>query len=245
MAPRLLYIHAPKCGGTSFGSAVRLAYCNSQATIDLKTSGRIREAMYPEASGADKVLREQEIRKVMLGELLARGVQCVSAHVLYHRDLHESLDPDRKLVTLLRDPVARFLSHYAYVQRTHPNKDRPDTLAEFLDSEMAQRYGSIYLLFFAGTYQHTTNDLSAALQKAQDNLSKFDLIGDLSRTGEFRAGLKSLIGRPLITWERNKRPDQKPSRSRDVPEELRARIEEICAPDISLFRHAKSLPAYA
>lgn len=33
MGRRLLYIHAPKCGGTSFGSAVRLAYFYSQATI--------------------------------------------------------------------------------------------------------------------------------------------------------------------------------------------------------------------
>ncbi|SNR85502.1 sulfotransferase family 2 domain-containing protein [Puniceibacterium sediminis] len=242
MAKRLLYIHAPKCGGTSFGSSVRLAYFHSQATINVNRSRRIREAMYPNAEGPEKVLHEQAVRKIMLGDLMARGVQCISAHVLYHADLHMSLDPERQAVTLLRDPVARFMSHYAYVQRNHPDATRPDTLAVFLESEMAQRYGSIYLLYFAGTYQHTTDDLEGALATARENLGRFSLIGDLSRASAFRSALRNLVGRPLPGWERNKRPHGGKSSVEELPDTLRARIEALCAPDIALYRHAQSLP---
>ena len=32
---RIIYIHVPKCGGSSFGAALRLRHLLSQATIDL------------------------------------------------------------------------------------------------------------------------------------------------------------------------------------------------------------------
>lgn len=246
MATRLLYIHVPKCGGTSFGSAVRLAYLNSQATIDLKKSRAIREALYPGLDGAEKVLKEAEIRKVMLGGLLADGVKCISAHVHYSAGLHQGIDPERKAVTLLREPVARFLSHYAYVQRNHPDAERADTLEAFLGSDAALRFGSTYLFFFASTYQHTTGDFDAAMQTARENLARFSLIGDLARPDAFRGALRKLVGRPLLSWERNKRPDRNAasSASKGISDELRARIEPLCAPDIALYRYAQSLPNY-
>lgn len=243
MTARLLYIHVPKCGGTSFGSAVRLAYFHSQATIKLQESRTIREALYPGLNGAEKVLREAEIRKVMLGRLMARGVKCISAHVQYSAGLHQSIDPERKAVTLLRDPVARFLSHYAYVQRNHPDPDREDTLEAFLDSESALRFGSTYQFFFASAYQHTAADFEASMQIARDNLSRFSLIGDLSRTDAFRGALRKLTGRPLISWERNRRPGKPSSSAREIPAKLRTRIEQICAPDIALYNYAQSLPS--
>lgn len=250
MTPKLLYIHAPKCGGTSFGSALRLSHPLSQATIDLNTSRRMRQAMYPQAQGVDAVLREHEIRKYLLGDLLVRGVKCISAHVSYHRDLHQGLDPDRHAVTLLRDPVERFISHYHYVQRKHPDPNRPDTLAEFVESEMALRYGSIYLLYYASTHQHTCDDLEAALDEARSNLACFSVIGDLRNADAFRSALRHLAGRPLLYWERNKRPTKgaaehrKKAGTEEISDALRARITEICAPDIALYNHAKTLPSF-
>ena len=37
--PRIIYIHVPKCGGSSFGKALRLRFLASQATIDLRGFG--------------------------------------------------------------------------------------------------------------------------------------------------------------------------------------------------------------
>jgi len=246
MSPRLLYIHAPKCGGTSFGSSIRAAYATSQSTIDLGRSERILKSMHPDATGPQKVLLEHEVRKIMLGELMDRGVKCISAHVSYHEDLHEGLDPDRKAVTLLRDPVSRFMSHYYYVQRRHPDPSRPDTLEAFVETEMAQSYGSTYLLYYARTFQHTTKDLAAAMTLAKANLDRFALIGDLKRGDAFRKALRNLVRRPLLSWERNKRPGGKgASNPSEISADLRARITEICAPDIELYKYATSLPTCA
>lgn len=241
MAPRLLYIHVPKCGGTSFGSAVRLAYATSQATIRPGSSRAICEALYPGIEGTERTLRQYEIRTVLLGDLMGRGVACISAHVPYNAGLHERLDPDRKAVTLLREPVARFLSHYAYVQRHHPGPARAAGLEDFLDTEAAQRFGSTYLFYFAGRYQHHVNDLERALGDARTNMARFTLIGDLSRTEAFRKGLRQIIGRPVVSWTRNRRPETS-NASRDVAPGLRERIERLCAPDRAIYEHAQGLP---
>ena len=44
----------------------------------------------------------------------------------------DSTAQDYLRVKLLRDPVERFVSHYAYLQRRHPDPERPSTLAGFL-----------------------------------------------------------------------------------------------------------------
>jgi hypothetical protein len=62
----LVYIHVPKCGGTSFGSALRLRYCYSQATIRLRESRALQQALYPEAKGLDRIRREYQLRDVLL-----------------------------------------------------------------------------------------------------------------------------------------------------------------------------------
>ncbi|KIC28697.1 sulfotransferase family 2 domain-containing protein [Leisingera sp. ANG-S5] len=243
MTTRLLYIHVPKCGGTSLGSAVRLAYFHSQATISLRQTNQVRNALYPAVGETERDLRNQEIRQIMLAGLMARKVKCVSAHVYYNARVHQEIDPERKVVTMLRDPVARFLSHYAYVKRNHPDPGHAKSLEAFLETEAAMRYGSTYLLYFASTYQHVTQDLAADMELARQNLSRFSVIGNLDRAGAYRTALRKLTGRPLLSWERNKRPGRKPSSAKEIPAELRARIEQICAPDIALYNFAQKLPS--
>ena len=240
-APRILYVHVPKCGGTSFGSALRAASFPSQATIDLGRSGAIRRALFPDADETDRVLREWEVKQVMLGDLLARRVRCISAHACYSERLHTALDPERRVVTMLRDPVERFVSHFHYVHRRHADAGRPSDLTAFLETEDALRYGSTYLFYFAETYQHVAADLPAAIARAKSNLSRFALIGDLSRSDAFRRSLQSLARRPVVSWSRNRRPAAARAPLTDT---LRAQIAAICAPDLEIYAYAKTLPTF-
>ena len=49
MPDAVTFIHAPKCGGTSVGSALRARYIYSQATISLEESTAMRRLLWPEA----------------------------------------------------------------------------------------------------------------------------------------------------------------------------------------------------
>lgn len=237
MLHSLVYIHVPKCGGTSFGSALRLRYFYSQATIALGESRAVQSALYPAAHGLARIKAEYAVRDVMLAHLLAQNYRCISVHARYHPDLHDKYRGSSTYVTLLRHPVDRFLSHYHYLRRHHPSADRAATLDAFLDSQDAARLGAQYLFYFGRTLPFETNDLDQAIETAKSALGQFTLIGDLSRARSFHKALNALSGIPVPALHRNRAP-----RPGCLPDgDLMRRLCAICSPDIAIYEHAQTL----
>ena len=227
--PRIIYIHVPKCGGSSFGKALRLRFLASQATIDLNQGD-------PSLQGEDRILSDYAARATQLRAHVAAGAHLITGHVQYDADLHAGDAHNYNFVTLLRDPVARFVSHYNYVQRAHPNPSRPDTLHAFLDTPDAARLASQYLFSFAGHSQDRVTDLDSCIARAIENLSRFDLVGDLGAASDFARRLRRITHTPILQWRLNAAPEPT-----EVPPELRARIEALCAPDIAIYDAVQTL----
>lgn len=204
---KLIYIHVPKCGGSSFGAALRLRYLLSQATIDLNLHY------------AD--------RQTQLRDLISRNTKMIAGHVQYDPILHATEAPDYAYITLLRDPVERFVSHYNYLQRHHPNPQRAPTLGAYVHSQDALRLATQYLFYFAGQLKPGDNPVTQAIS----NLGRFAVVGNLAEPGSFARQLKALIGTPLPRLRRNVAPDPT-----QVPAHLRAKIEQLCAADIHIFQ---------
>jgi hypothetical protein len=229
----IVYIHVPKCGGSSFGAALRLRYAHSQATIPLNlfTAGPV-PVDKETAIAADHDLREAELVR-----LLSKGTRCVAGHVRYNPVIHDGPGREHAYVTLLRDPVERFVSHYLYLERRHPDPERPPRIEDFIITTDAARLASQYLFYFAGVSQNQTDDLPEAVARAQTALSRFALIGDLAKPQPFVRGLARLAQVPALPWlPRNRAPVRT-----TVPPDLRDEIEALCAPDIAIYRAARDL----
>lgn len=226
-----IYIHVPKCGGSSFGAALRLRFLTSQATIRLGQGD-------PTLTGEAHILSDYAARRRELHAHVTRGVRMISGHVQYDPELHLTTAQNYGFLTLLRDPVDRFVSHYNYLQRKHPDDGRSNTLDAFIETPGARRLGSQYLFYFAGENQRPTQNTGALVSKAIRALSRFDLVGDLSEPHTCRAALRDIIGGPLPLWHRNRAPQRAL-----VSRGLRRKLEEVCTPDLEIFesvRHHKA-----
>ena len=220
---RIIYIHVPKCGGSSFAPALRLRYLTSQASIALNQGD-------PRLRGTDAILSDYGARRHELRAHVAAGKRLISGHVQYDPHLHEGAARNYRFVTMLRDPVDRFVSHYHYVQRKHPDPGRAATLEGFLDTPDAQRLASQYLFYFAGHWQGPGINIGALTVRASRHLARFELVGDLSDPDDILRGLRRLTLTPLVHLRRNVAPVPL-----SVPHKLRPRIEALCAADIAIY----------
>ncbi|MFD2739616.1 sulfotransferase family 2 domain-containing protein [Sulfitobacter aestuarii] len=229
--PGIVYIHVPKCGGSSFSAALRLRHLLSNARINLDQGNALLR-------GEARIASDYRARQEQLAALLKSGKRLITGHVHYNPELHDRYGYCH--VTLLRDPVARFISHYRYLQRRHPDPARPARLADFLDSTDAPRLARQYLLYFGQGQSGPGGRSAPSVARALHNLSRFALIGDLGAPRQFHRALRRLSGGPLPYWHRNRAP-----RSAAVAPEIRQRIAALCAEDLQIYNGLQAARAVA
>ncbi len=233
---RVVFHHVPKCGGTSVARVLRKRYLLSQATVLPEESFRAFEAFTGRSDREQMLVDVLDLREQMLLYLLFQDVHCVSLHVRFSEIAFREFSDKYKFITILREPISRFISHYFW-SHGHPGAHGriEEELEEFVETDRARRLGATYSEFYCGLPKEHDTASEPAISAAIENLAKFSVVGRLDRLEEFQDALAGELGSRFRIGHENKMRQPTSEKSRIVTPELRQKIEQLCQPDLAIW----------
>jgi len=238
MGNHVVFHHVPKCGGTSVARALRLKYLLSQVTIKTEASYRAWEAFSGEGDSEQMMQDVLDLREQMLLYWMFEDTRCVSAHVRFSPKAHDLFRQKYKFITILRDPVDRFISSYFWhTWHTHEHDAIHLGFEEFLETGRARRMGARYVEYYCGLDKNTDMTSESAIQAACSNLSRFDAVGRLDDLDDFEQQIKQVLGVRIKIGHENKMRQPKDEKKKIVTPELREKVKTLCLPDMKIWEH--------
>lgn len=220
---RIVFIHVPKSGGTSFSQVMRALYCLSFFTLDQEAS----LAAASDLSGGQWM----SFKRRLAVYHIAKEIHYIQGHFPIDSAFLDAHLGDYKFVTMLREPVDRVISHYYF--------DRHILLmspAEFIESERGLIETRVLCHFFGGLDWDTPGDVDAAAQRAIANLERFSIVGILEDQDNFARQVHEKLGVKLTLPKRNVGVVRRTTCELFGPAE-HAQLEALCAADKKIYDH--------
>lgn len=234
---RVVFHHVPKCGGMSVRRALRLRYASSQTGFGSDPVYRALEAMHPDEDLTSISRRVAGYREIQLLHFLFNDKRCISGHVRFSNKAYELFAPRYKFVTTLRDPVELMVSSYRYSAGLEIDRWRATgDLEAYIETERAQVFASMYSDFFSGLPCAADARSRESIERAKANLAKFSVVGLTEDMVAFQEQLRAALGIRLWIGHVNR---SRVDRGEALAPRLRARIEEMSAPNIEIYEFAR------
>lgn len=240
-----VFLHMPKCGGTSLSEAMyaTVPFHERIGVIDAIATRRAAAIVHFDKDDRwichDDLEHGQktfDLREQALLQHMAWDTMLIHGHVLWSERAEKHFGDKYKIVTMLRDPVARTVSNMRMAQRAGLVGDDPE---DYLTSDIARRHARVFLRYLAGRNDIADDELADATAVAKQRLERFAIIGFLDRFEDFRARYKAQFGVCLAMPRLNAAPDRKP----DYPDAFMEKIRILCQPDIEICERAREIAA--
>ena len=241
MGKRVVFHHVPKCAGTSVSRALRLRYFLSEESIAAPGTAAVMERQHGplDFSRLEDFNRIRTFRVELLHYLMWKDLYFIGGHVPFNNKAYDQFQ-GYKLITVLRDPVERYISEYFYnFQREHQSRIDQDFEA-YLDSPMGQRNALKFCEYFCGDTKLTLDDPNTLMERAKENLKHFSVIGFTDDMGRFESDVRRELGVRVSFGVQNKRTTSDRKISDIVTPELREKVAEMCRFDQVVYDAAKS-----
>lgn len=237
LCEKLVYMHMPKCGGTSFSEALYAAVpiARRVGVIDARAT---RRAAAMKAFGKDDVwlchddlphgAHTFELREALLLQHMAWDTHVIHGHVLYS-DLAQQFFGERyHNITLLRAPQDRMVSNYRMARHAGLITDE---FSEYLRTPLARQHAHVYLRYLSGQAMVRDEAIPAATEIAIARGKAFAWIGFLDRLEDLKAGFQNRFDVSLNLPSYNRARAEHPTIS---PEDTK-RMQALLAPDQEIF----------
>lgn len=244
LAAPCVFMHVPKCGGTSLSEAL-YALVPLHQKIGIVDTPTLRRALAIRHAGVDDpVLYHDEgvhaaavaeLREMVLLMHLAHDCRLVHGHFLFSERAFTHFGTTHKYVSILREPVARTVSNYHQAVRGGAFAGDLDS---FLDSPMARRMALHVLRYFAGVANVAPGEEAALMEVAKANMARFAIIGFIEDLGGFIGRFHDVFGaRPRVAHYNRTEEGEAVT----LTAAQRGKLEALCAPDIALTEFARGL----
>jgi hypothetical protein len=227
---KIFFLHLPKCGGSSIREALSTV-CPDEKIAALNPHASRRAA---EARGEDML----RYRALLLPYYMAReDVQVLTGHFSWSTEAYEHFGDDWSYVTLLRDPVQRWFSHYFYDRyKSHSDHFKiEDGLDTFLASDRAREMGNLYARRLTDP---THREASDVVKQAKENLDKFDIVGVVEHIDNFVSRLSNQAETKVEVSKKNESPSQERKKNALKDEKYVGKVREICKKDKMIYDFA-------
>lgn len=229
---KVFFLHFPKCGGTSINRAIE----NSFGYFEKRNFFHLS----PHASAKASKVAEDELmdyrEKILLYYMSNSGYRYISGHFQYSQKAFEEFGKEWYFVTILRDPVSKWFSHYffnKYKEDSHFKIE--DNIEDFLESERATALGCDYVSKLVGETGEIDYTSENAIKAAINNLHKFKLVGVIEDTDSFAKKYHDLFGAKLLIKRKNTNPRSKAKQQEEITDRVKNKVKEICKPNLRVY----------
>ncbi|MFB6265426.1 MAG: sulfotransferase family 2 domain-containing protein [Bradymonadaceae bacterium] len=240
---QICFVRVPKCATTSVHTEITRAYrslwCFPGNGLQHVHPGACDDA----AEGLGDDVTTWDVRRRVLSYFLAHPKTSYTwGHVCINEQILTQFGGEYSFITTIRNPVDRWLSHYLYNKhraKSDPRYDIHTGIEKFLDTERGRGIGQMYIAYFAGagsaSYEERESD--ELQQKARENLKRFDLVGFVDDFPRFQRQFENRFDAEMNLRKRNTSPA--PEGAKDISEDLRDQIREVCSADMEFYEWAK------
>ena len=238
-----LFMHMPKCGGTSIAEAIYATVPLGQGVAILDAVSTRRTAAILNFNRDDPLLCHEDLahgamvfalREQMMLQQMAWGSTVIHGHVLYSQRAETHFGAAYRLVTLLRDPAERMISNFRMMSR---RKLIRQDLDAYLETPVARSHAQVYLRYLSGQTVVPDAEVPQKLELAKSRLSRFAIVGFLDDLPGFQSQYRATFGVALRISAYNQATGDKP----DLTPQQRAKVDALCAPDQAIFDVARGL----
>lgn len=238
--PRIVFTHVPKCAGT----AVSDSLCKSIYPNSIFSTSLI-DSIKQENSSLIKELLQTDLmrtREILLCEKLISDYKLfITGHCYANPQVVENFIDKWNFITVLRDPVERYVSEYVYNRyKKHEWLKIDMDIREYIESDVGIYNAYTLTRYFSGysATQAYESDIRTVVTAAINNLSNFKSVGFLDQLSTWESGLNKSFNCRIKTRKTNKTPKKQAYENIMNDKSLIEQINSLCKYDIELYNRA-------